>query len=675
MYHWLAFFAFLPGQFLAQENEERDTLRNVHMEEVVISARRQPDQILTMPAAIQKISKVKITSWQPRTTPELLLGQTGVWVQKTNHGGGSPFIRGLTGQQTLLLMDGIRLNNAIYRSGPNQYLNTINPWTLGGIEVLPGHGAVAYGSDAIGGTLALLSKPLELNPSTSWSGEVIAQWASREMEKSLRFESAYTTPRWGVRLGMSGSDFGDLYAGKGIGRLHPSGYQQWAGDAKMVIKLTKNQQLTLVHQQLQQYGVPIYHKVSLENFALSQFDPQNRQLSYGRWSCTPNGPDWFKDFSFTVSRQQLLEGRQNQKNNSNIQVSERDEDITWGLNAQAILSPFSWWNLTTGLDMYADQVNSSRQDLDLVTKSVISKRGLYPDGSSMQHLAWFVLNALHWHRIMFHVGWRYNTYQLKLTEKTLGGIDLHPSAWVGNLGLSIPLVHSFHGYVALSTAFRAPNVDDLGTLGIVDFRYEVPNYDLKPERSFNKEIGFKWSGNLWSGQINAYHHRLYNLIGRIKTDDVQQGYPVYMKENITRGYIYGFEEDMQFRLSKALTLSHLFRYTWGQNISQNEPWRRIPPWFSSLGLDGQYHEVWSYNLSLWLAGRQDRLAQGDREDNRINPSGTPAWQVFNAGMGYRIKRAQIQLSWNNIFNQAYRVHGSGVDGVGSHIRATVRWTW
>ncbi|MBD0259314.1 MAG: TonB-dependent receptor, partial [Cytophagales bacterium] len=119
----------------------------------VVTAQRFETDVFNRPEAIAVVGEEALRQRVPRSVPEALPGATGVFLQKTNHGGGSPFVRGLTGQQTLLLVDGIRVNNATFRSGPNQYLNTFDPQSLGRIEVLRGAGSVQYGSDALGGVV------------------------------------------------------------------------------------------------------------------------------------------------------------------------------------------------------------------------------------------------------------------------------------------------------------------------------------------------------------------------------------------------------------------------------------------------------------------------------------------------------------------------------------------
>lgn len=120
------------------------------LESITVVSRNLKITEKASPYSITKLDQHQIASSAFRTTPEALMGSNGVFIQKTNHGGGSPFIRGLTGNQTLILVDGIRLNNSTFRYGPNQYLNTIDMFTIDKIEVAKGIGAIEYGSDAMG---------------------------------------------------------------------------------------------------------------------------------------------------------------------------------------------------------------------------------------------------------------------------------------------------------------------------------------------------------------------------------------------------------------------------------------------------------------------------------------------------------------------------------------------
>ena len=151
----VAYLSFLQGQEIA-----RDTLLTSTLSEVVVTANRYNTLSLNTPEAVRVLNIKPVEEYQIRTSPEALSITPGIFVQKTNHGGGSPFIRGLTGNQTLLLFDGIRLSNSTMRYGPNQYFNTVDVFSLDRIEVLRGSGSVQYGSDALGGTIQAFSHEL-----------------------------------------------------------------------------------------------------------------------------------------------------------------------------------------------------------------------------------------------------------------------------------------------------------------------------------------------------------------------------------------------------------------------------------------------------------------------------------------------------------------------------------
>jgi hemoglobin/transferrin/lactoferrin receptor protein len=615
----------------------------------------------------------------PRTVPEALVGATGVFLQKTNHGGGSPFVRGLTGQQTLLLVDGIRLNNATFRSGPNQYLNTIDPQSVSQIEVVRSSGSVAYGSDAIGGVVNVLTRTPQFSDAAGFTGSVFGKAMTQGMEYSGRAELGYSSASVAVVGALAYRKFGDLVAGRGLGRETPTGYKQLSGDVKARFRLDNRFVATVAYQDLQQDSVPVYHKVQLENFAYNQFNPQRRQLTYARLDGLYNRP-FLKSVQLTASWQRQTEGRQSQKNPSPAGVAapavyERDETTTTGLTLLATAEPAAIWLMQNGVEWYYDRVGSRRDDVNLLTGAVTPKRGLYPDGATMSSLALFSLHTLSLNRLVLTAGGRYNAFRITTPESSLQA-TIRPSALVGNLGASFAIVPAVRLVGSVQSAFRAPNVDDLGTLGIVDFRYEVPNASLQPERSLNKEVGVKIRTQRFSATLLAYHNQLSNFIGRVRAGrDSIQGYPVYLKQNSARAFIRGLEAEAEYELASRWLAYAGGTYTYGQNTTAGEPFRRIPPLNGRVGVTYQPPAGWWARAELLLAGAQTRLAKGDQDDNRIAKGGTPAWQVLNLNGGYRWRSVTLSAELQNMTNEAYRTHGSGVDGVGRSAWLSVLVSW
>lgn len=657
-----------PG--IAQSPTTRDTVPPddslVLRREVIITAQRQRHDRFTLPVSATVLDRDYLIKRAPRSVPEALFGVPGVFLQKTNHGGGSPFMRGLTGQQTLLLVDGIRLNNATFRSGPNQYLNTLDPAWMERIEVLESSAAAEYGSDAIGGVVHVLTHTLRFSEQNNIRPEAAFKWMSGGMETSGQGALTASGRRWAMRAGGAYRHFGDLVAGKGLGKESPNGYTQWSAEAKGLFQLSRRFTLTAAYQDLEQQDVPVFHKVQLENFKYNSFDPQRRQLAYARLQGVFENK-WWQKTELTVSRQRSLEGRISQKNGNPIQVTETDETRTNGLQFNVLSNISQNWQMTTGVEWYADAVRSDKVERNENTHASVMKRGLYPDRSSMQSGAAYNLHTLTWRRLTLTGGLRFNTFRIRVPDENIGVSIVKPSALVGNLGASWEFVPGLRGYANAATAFRAPNVDDLGTLGIVDFRYELPNYQLSPEKSRGIEAGLKIRHGGLSGSVSAYHLQLDDLIGRIRTADSLQGYPVYRKENITEAYIRGVEIQAGWSFLQRWSIGGHATYTFGQNTSAKEPLRRIPP------LNGRAYVQFSLASKIDLraetvfADAQRRLAKGDIDDNRIADDGTPGWQIFNLGAFYQLNIFTLSGELHNIANKAYRTHGSGVDGVGRSV--------
>lgn len=662
-------FQPLSAQFAA-DSIPSDSASMQTLNELVVTARRSPRPRFNTPEAIETASGKYIRARQFRSTPEALSATPGVFVQKTNHGGGSPFVRGLTGNQTLLLIDGIRLSNATFRYGPNQYFNTVDVFSLQRIEVLRGSGSVQYGSDALGGAIQAFSRDAAFSDEREWGGEVILRGATQGMEKSVRGGLSYSGRRMAFTGGLSRRDFGDLVGGDTTGRQTPGGYDELDFDLKGKFALSEKATLTVAHQRVNQEHVPVFHKVQLENFAINEFDPQRRALTYARYEQALNRGIW-QSLNLTASLQQTEEGRRSRKNGSTVLRYENDRVHSLGFIAQLNNAFSPRWTAGSGVEIYHDRVNSSRSDLDESTGVATAKRGLYPDDATMTSMAVFTLHAWDLPRWHFSAGARWNTFVITATDETVGKARIEPSALVGSGAVARKLGAHAQFFLSVNTAFRAPNIDDMGTLGIVDFRYETPNYDLKPERSANVQLGYKFLKNRLQGEVYLFRNELRDLITRVKQDtQTVQGYPLYSKENVERAYIQGVETAWTWGFARNWSAQGSLTYTYGQNMTQREPVRRIPPLFGRLALDFA-PGAWSFGAEWLGADKQDRLAKGDTEDNRIPKGGTPGWQVLNLHAGYAWRFVSLRCSALNLFNADYRTHGSGVNGYGRSVFVTL----
>lgn len=640
---------------------------------VTITAQRYERLSFDVSQSVTTLSNEELNQKSSRSAPEALMNESGIWVQKTNHGGGSPVIRGLVGNQVLLLVDGIRLNNATYRYGPNQYLSTIDPGLIDRMDAIRGSGSVLYGSDALGGVVQVLSKTPSFNTDgLKISGNLNGKWMSAGMEQSGRAEAEISSSKVAFIGGLSLRNFGDVLAGGSLGVLNPTGYNEQSGDAKVLIRTGLSGILTAAFQQLTQHDVPRYDQVKQGGYSIFNFEPQTRQLSYVRWQTFFKNP-WVQSLRITSSYNRSEEGTNSQKNNSNAFKTQRDEVNTTGVMVEVISAPTPQWNIQSGVEYYIDKVYSYASTTNLISNVETIQRGSYADGSSASNLALFTNHQYDIKKFQFSAGARFNAVTVSVVDNTFRNQQITPNAFVGNIGVTMKVYKNTRAFISSNTGFRAPNVDDMSKFGTVESGvFEIPSAGLSPEKSLSMETGLKINQKKFSGTLALYQTNLSNLIDRVPSmylgATTFEGRTVYQKQNIGEARLRGVEAEVAVYLLKSLSAFGNITYTYGEHITKHEPMRRIPPLFGRIGLRYQHVSGFWMKAEWAAAGVQDRLAAGDKSDVRIavrlEDGVMPAWNILNLYAGYSYKAFTFNIIGQNLLNQAYRVYASGIDGYG-----------
>lgn len=647
----------------------------ITLNEVQLNIVKNPRPNMLQSASISTLSNIEIEENISRSMAEAMMGTTGVWMQKTNHGGGSPFVRGLTGNYVLTLVDGIRLNNSTFRYGPNQYFNSISPFSVGSVEVLRGAGSTLYGSDAIGGTININSKNTSINSDNKFYGHAFVQAMSQNMEYTGGLEVGVNTEKFEFISNGSIRKFGDSYAGMGIGLQEPSGYDEKDYLFKGKFKFQNSSHLILNYQWLRQDEVPRYDQVAQRNYEYYNFTLQQRQLAYLRYEKIFEN-SFLKKFQMTGSYQESNEERDTKKIDQDINKNERDDISTFGFNTEIRGLIQDKIETLAGIDFYFDWIGSSRELTNTVTDETLSiSRGLYPDGSNALSAA--IYNTYLYNRKLwnFQFGWRFNYTLNQLEDALFKSLDQSSTSLVWNASANYSL-GSDQLYAAINTAFRAPNISDISSLGDFDYGIEVPTNDLDPESSTNFELGYKINKKTFSLNIAYFYTHINDLIARVPTTfngkDSLNGSKVYKKANAGEAKVTGIEIELQKKFVTNFSIKGSMTYSYGENISNDQPFRRIPPLFGDFSV--RYHKKSAFLILQTLAAaKQNRLSGGDIDDHRIPDDGTPGWFVVNLKSGIGWKKFQFNLAFNNVFNQAYRIHGSGVDGLGRHLAGSVRY--
>lgn len=640
----------------------------VRVDERVVVAGRLSERRADVPRSTSIVTRDEMAQRGRSTAPDALMDSAGVLVQKTNMGAGSPYIRGLMGNQVLVLVDGIRLNNATYRYGPNQYLGTIDPGAIDRIEVVRGPGSVLYGSDAIGGVVSIdTRRPVftTTGRSAHIDGRVMAVAGSPE--QLLRTDVTLASQSLSVRAGIAGHRTEDLRTGQPAVTLTPSGFREGAADAALEWQASARQRISVTLQTHRQGDVPRWDQVVQRGFARYDFDPQARHLGVLRYAV--QGGRWADMFSIALVRQQTEEGRFLRRQGASVETQERDTVQTTAVVADGRKHLRPQLVVQAGAEMYHDRVGSRRTDVNLLSQATSTRRGLYPDGATSLSLAAFSRVVWTQRRFLSEAGLRFTEIRVRASDATFRDLDVSPRAVVGQAAASWQVMGPVRLFGSVAQSFRAPGIDDVSSLGQFDSGIEVPAPNLAPERGLTSELGLRVTQPSLYTSVAVFRTDLQNLIDRVRATyqgaSTFDGQPVFQKANVAEARILGWEAETTWWAPGGLTVAGHVTATRGDALTRNEPMRRIPPVHGGLRLEWQPHLRASAGAAWRAAGAQRRLSSGDLADHRISRTGTPAWSTVDLfGRVQLSVRAAISLGVRNLFDERYRVHGSGLDAPG-----------
>ena len=637
-----------------------------------------------------------------RTPTKALEDVAGIMVQKTAHAQGSPYLRGFTGFRTLMLVDGIRLNNSIFRDGPNQYWNLIDPYTIDRLEVVKGPSSVLYGSDAVGGTVnAILRRPEGYGEGFRWYRQLYGRIASAERSYVGRGEINAT---WGSRLGLLGGatwkDFGDVDGGRFVGPQPKTGYGVCSGDLRIEYRPDPKTTWTLAHYQLYEDDAWRAHKtrygISWKGTSVGaerkRVIDEGRSLSYVRFRREDAGAA-VDAVELTLSFQTLRERRWRTKGNGKSDRQGFDVN-TYGLGVQ-FRSPTPLGRWTYGLEWYHDEVDSFAHKYNAdgtFNRSEI--QGPVGDDARYDLLGLYVQNELPLlERLALILGGRYTFARAdanKVKEPNTGRRISVSDSWdslVGSARLRwfVDADEHWNLFGGVSQGFRAPNLSDLTRLDTARTNeIETPSPGLKPERFISYEAGVKARYENFAAQVSYFFTDIEDMIVRTPTGNVIGGDNEVTKKNAGDGYVHGVELAARCRVHPQWTVFGSFAWMYGEvetyptsaPVTRTEPIDRLMPPTGQLGLrwDHPSRKLW-LEATCTVADRADRLSTRDRADTqRIPPGGTPGYVVLALRGGWRAGDGlDLWMALENLTNRDYRIHGSGVNEPGINLKVGLRW--
>ena len=653
----------------------------------------------------------------PRSAPDALRFEPGVYVQQTAHGQGSPYVRGLTGQQTIMMFDGIRLNNSTFRQGPNQYFFTIDSRTVQKLEVLRGSASTRYGSDAMGG--ALLATPID--PAMrlglrKWQVHPRAMLrtgtADGELGGRAQIDAAYKD-KLGFFGGVGYRDVGllrtggpvyspangrevkiPLFAADGVTQKG-TGFRELTADARLVWQASDKLRLTLAYYDYRQFDAPRTDRcppaTAPQNECLT-YDEQYRTLVYTAVDLR-DGPAFAETVRFTVNYQNQHERRRlDHGPESTYRIIGRDDVHTagTGLNVRTR----TWgpagkirFSINYGLDLYYDTIVSKAWNVytDVDITSALSRGQYLNGGKYLTSGVWTEGKLEIFDRLELRAGGR----GALVTAQAAGdpssaskAVDRRFGAAVGGGGAALRLREGLRWIVNADQGFRAPNMDDLTSRQQTGAGYQGENADLKPERSLSLETGVKLDLKRVEFAMFGFQTMIDGLIARAPFDPANcppggetgcaGSKAAFVLTNLEgRAMIRGFDGAVRLFLPAGLGIRATLAYAWGEGPnpvpggSPNRlPLSRVPPLNGSAEISWRHKGFYAATALRW-ARLQDRLALADLSDQRIPKGGTPGFVVVDLRAGYRWQ-PHILLAGvlENLANAPYRYHGSSVNGPG-----------
>jgi hemoglobin/transferrin/lactoferrin receptor protein len=713
---------------------QEDTLSEKTLGEVVVSANKFAERKKNVNQKIDIITAKAIATANAQSTGDLLSSTGNVFVQKSQQGGSSPVLRGFEASRVLLVIDGIRMNNAIYRAGHLQNVITVDQNMLERVEVLYGPASTLYGSDALGGVIHLRTKSPQLSTTGKirTAGMFFGRFSSANNEKTVHFNLSTGGKRFGWLQSYTYSFFGDLKMGNnypvkypGFGRRsryiagingmdsivnNPddrvqkfSGYKQWDLTQKFLFRQSEKISHSLNLQHSNSSRVPRYDRLQEERngtlrFAEWYYGPQTRWLAAYELNVISAG--FFNQLRMNVHYQDMEESRHQREYRRYDRFDKRKEQLEIGGFIFDTRKKWKNHEITIGADGQLNDVKSVAGRTNLQTGTVSPLDSRYPNGKNKMN--YFGVYAQHLvklndGKIILNDGARINAVFLHSTIADNSFFNLpfteikqNNAAVTGNLGLVYLPSEEFRFTAGLSSGFRHPNIDDLARIfesSTALKRVIIPNPGIKPEYTYNFDLGvtqliaqrikFEFTG-FYTLFRNAIGLAPFQLNGQ---DSIQyNGVPVavYANRNVKKAYTYGFNSNIQVDFTKELSFFTTITYTYGRFKNANgskTPQDHIPPVYGKTSLKYEHPKFETEVYSLFNGWKRIKNYNPDGEDNQqyATPDGSPSWFTLNWRNSISINKIlRLQFAIENIFDRNYRPFASGFSAPGRNFVIALR---
>lgn len=704
--------------------------RMIILPEYVISASKYQENQRYVSHMVDIITPAQLELTTSQTSADILTSTGNVFVQKSQGGGGSPVLRGFEANKILLVVDGVRMNNAIYRSGHLQNSITLDNSILEKTEIIYGPNALIYGSDALGGVIHYITRDPQLateNETFSTHAEAYMQLASANSSWKTHFDFNVASKKFGSLTSITYSDYGDIRMGSrrdpfledygkcfyymeringmdSIVENDDPNIQRYTGytqiDLLQKFRYKPSAKIDLIAnlQYSTSSDIPRYDMLNDTTddgnlkYALWKYGPQNR--IFGSVKSIIASPSLFYDKLTAIGAYQYIEeSRINRKYRNNDETTQLEKVNVYTLNIDMIKELWKNHRLIYGLETNFNHVSSEAYTINISTMEKTRALSRYPDDGSntASYAVYFNLKSRYSQSFITSIGARFSYSQLdaKYSEYVSDipylTLDYKNSSYTGSLGLIYLPSDDVKLNLLLSTGYRVPNLDDLAKIRAKGDQITFPNPYVEPEYTYNADLGLSKTFDGYI-QLNGTYFVsfLTNVIVRVpytfeNGSDTMfyngEYLKAYVNDNSNHGIIHGFSLSMISDLNSSVSFKGTLNYTYGRDLSMDEPLPHIPPVYGRADIRYEIKKF-VYEFYFMYSGWkkiEDMSTTGEDNEEEGTKYGFQGWYTFNLRTTYRVKQnISLQFALENVMDNFYKPYATAVAAPGINFIGTLR---
>jgi hemoglobin/transferrin/lactoferrin receptor protein len=644
-------------------------------EDLIYSVTRSPERTFDTARSVLVITAEDIRRRAGRGLADILADSAGIYVRRGLVSGGAAVVRGLAGNQVLILIDGMKLTNGTWGDEMGDYLNLVDISQIERVEIVRGVVSV-LGTESLGGTINIIMK--KGSPGgEKVTGLVGFRFSTADRSTSVPVAVMGQVGKLRYSAGMTSRDLNDLRGGEDVGKQAVSGYAERSGYASAQYLLSPNRTLSATYSDMEQSDLRVF---AYGLIGPARYKPVHTQLGSLSYFDLTERP-WADSFRVATSWNHQADGHVVEVVAPAVHADRTDTDTQFGFSVEAgKFLGATTHHLVYGMDLSTETTTSLSIETDRTTGAINTARSRTTPGARYDTFGFYVSDHFSIReRLTASIGARYGIFALKASESSfLGNFELDKRQ--GDYSASLNLI--YHATPSLNLignamrGFRTPNIYDATAMVWGVNTVQVPSAEVSTESVMSYELGAKYHSERFSGTAFYFRTDLHDLL--VRAQGTLNGLPFYdsngdgvhdswegsilQTRNVGKGTINGFELDGKLQLPRKFELAANVARTTGTNTASDEPFPYIPPVFGALKL--RYlpvtrHDFWGEAV-LNVAGAQDRISSAELADPAL-ANGTPAYHAISIRGGASLtKRIEATLSLENLLDEEYRFHGSHV---------------